>query len=60
VVGGRAGLAGALLLEIGFLACAVAFFLRRSQARARGVLRASLVYLPALLALWMLDAVPHG
>jgi protoheme IX farnesyltransferase len=63
VVVGGAGpvyLAGALLLGVGVLAWAVGFFLRRSQARARGVLRASLLYLPALLGLWMLDGVPHG
>jgi heme O synthase-like polyprenyltransferase len=34
-------LAGALLLGIGFLACAVGFTMRRSLARARAVLRAS-------------------
>ena len=53
-------LAGALILEIGFLAYAVGFSLRRSTERARGVLRASLIYLPALLTLWLLDGIPHG
>ena len=28
--------------------------------RARGVLRASLIYLPALLTLWLLYGIPHG
>jgi len=36
------------------------FSLRRSTARARAVLRASLIYLPALLTLWLLDGIPHG
>jgi len=51
VVGGAGPvyLAGALILGIGFLAHAIGFSLRRSTARARGVLRASLIYLPALL-----------
>jgi heme o synthase len=55
---GRAGpvyLAGALLLGIGFLACAIGFAWRPSLARARAVLRASLVYLPVLLILLLLD-----
>jgi hypothetical protein len=53
-------LAGALLLGIGFLAYAIGFSLRRSTARGRGVLRASLIYLPALLTLWLLDGIPQG
>jgi protoheme IX farnesyltransferase len=62
VVGGagRVYTAGALLLGIGFLASAVSFSLRRSQARARVVLRASLIYLPALLTLLLLDRISHG
>jgi protoheme IX farnesyltransferase len=63
VVVGRAGsvyLAGALLLGSGFLACAVGFSLRRSLARARAVLRASLIYLPALLTLLLPGGIPHG
>jgi hypothetical protein len=51
-VAAGAGLPGTLLLGIGFL--------RPWLARARGVPRASLVYLPAPLAHWLLDAVPHG
>jgi protoheme IX farnesyltransferase len=57
---GRAGpvyLIGAGLLGAGFLGFAVAFARQRSLRRARGVLRASLVYLPALLALLLLDGV---
>jgi len=62
VVGGagRVYLAGALVLGTGFLACAVRFSLRRSQVRARAVLRASLIYLPALLTLLLLDRISHG
>jgi protoheme IX farnesyltransferase len=61
VVGG-AGLvylAGVLLLGIGFLACTGGFVCRRSLARARVVLRASLIYLPTLLTLWLLDKISH-
>jgi protoheme IX farnesyltransferase len=50
-------LVGALVLGAGFLACAVAFLRRQSLARARAVLRASLVYLPMLLGLLLLDGV---
>jgi heme o synthase len=59
---GRAGpvyLVGAVLLGIGFVACALMFMQRPALARARGVLRASLVYLPLLLALLLLDARTH-
>src|SRR5262249_37364561 len=61
VVGGAGWvyLAGALLLGVGFLACAVGFARRRSRTRARIVLRASLIYLPALLTLLLLNTIPH-
>jgi protoheme IX farnesyltransferase len=39
-----------LALGIGQLACAVAFFLHRDERAARRLLRASLIYLPAVLA----------
>ena len=52
-------LGGVLLLGIGFLTCAVGFARRRSLARARVVQRASLIYLPALLALSLLDKISH-
>jgi protoheme IX farnesyltransferase len=55
---GRAGplyLVGAVLLGVGFLGFALAFLKRRSLRRARGVLRASLIYLPVLLALLLLN-----
>jgi protoheme IX farnesyltransferase len=48
-------LAGALLLGIGLLACAVGYARQRSLSRARVVLRASLIYLPALLTLLLLE-----
>ena len=62
VVGGAGWvyLAGALVLGMGFLACVVGFARRRSLAAARTVLRASLVYLPALLTLLLLDSIRHG
>jgi protoheme IX farnesyltransferase len=50
-------LVGALVLGAGFLASTVGFLRRRSLTRARAVLRASLIYLPALLGLLLLDAV---
>jgi protoheme IX farnesyltransferase len=62
VVVGGAGplyLGGALLLGIGFLASAARFARRRSLARARAVLRASLIYLPGLLTLLLLDGIPR-
>jgi protoheme IX farnesyltransferase len=58
VVLGSAGVAylgGALLLGLGFLASGLRFRRRRSAEQARRVLRASLLYLPGLLALLLLD-----
>lgn len=49
-------LAGATALGLGFLVTAIAFQRARSHTRARRVLRASLVYLPGLFALLLLDA----
>jgi protoheme IX farnesyltransferase len=60
VAGGTAGplyLAGALVLGLGFLACAVTFWRAGTTANARRVLRASLVYLPALLVLLLASVV---
>jgi protoheme IX farnesyltransferase len=48
-------LAGALALGVGFLAPCIAFGRDHSDRRARRVLRASLVYLPALFVLLLLD-----
>jgi protoheme IX farnesyltransferase len=57
---GQAGmiyLVGAVGLGVGFLAFTIAFLRKRSIERARGVLRASLIYLPVLLALLLLDGI---
>jgi protoheme IX farnesyltransferase len=48
-------LVGALALGLGFLASTFAFMLTTAQRQARWVLRASLVYLPVLLALLLVD-----
>ena len=48
-------LVGALLLGLMFLGSAVGFIRSRSVPQARRVLRASLIYLPALLALLLAD-----
>jgi heme o synthase len=50
-------LAGALLLSAGLFALAVRFALQRSTARARRLFLGSLVYLPALWALMLIDLV---
>jgi heme o synthase len=58
VLFGSAGvlyLGGAMLLGLAFLASALGFQRWRSLCQARRVLRASLVYLPGLLALLLLD-----
>jgi protoheme IX farnesyltransferase len=48
-------LAGALLLGVGFLVSALGFARASGVDEARRVLRASLIYLPALLALLLVD-----
>jgi protoheme IX farnesyltransferase len=48
-------LVGAVVLGLGFLARAMAFGAERNDRQARRVLRASLLYLPGLLALLLLD-----
>lgn len=55
---GKAGmiyLLGAIILGMVFLATAVLFARQRSIGNARSVLRASLIYLPVLLTLLLLD-----
>jgi heme O synthase-like polyprenyltransferase len=42
-----------------FLISAIAFARRPGLDRARSVMRASLVYLPLLLALLLIDGSPH-
>lgn len=44
----------AFVLGVGQLACAIWFFVKLDQSSARLLLRASLIYLPAMLALLML------
>ena len=48
---------GSILLGILFLACGVDFLLSRSNASARRMFFASLAYLPALLAVVVLDSI---
>ena len=48
-------LTGATLLGLGFFGATVGFAREHSTAQARRVLRASLIYLPVLLALLLLD-----
>lgn len=60
LVVGRAGpfyLVGTVLLGLMFLGYAIAFARRRTLRRARHVLRASLIYLPVLLTLLILDGL---
>jgi protoheme IX farnesyltransferase len=47
--------AGAVLLGVGFLTCGLGFRRAKTLPQARRVLRASLLYLPGLLALLLLD-----
>lgn len=49
---------GALILGIGLLGCGIVLALRRSARDARQLVLASLVQLPALLLLMVLDRVP--
>jgi protoheme IX farnesyltransferase len=53
--GGWLSLAGAALLGAGFVAAAVAFGRRPTRTSARRLLLASVAYLPALLAVWVVD-----
>jgi protoheme IX farnesyltransferase len=47
----------ALVLGIGFVILGLRFWRQRTVDRARWVMRGSLVYLPCVLAMWLLDAV---
>ena len=51
---------GALLLGVGLLACAMRFAFLPSASRARVVLWASLIYLPGLLALLVVDGITRN
>jgi heme o synthase len=57
-LGGHVGtvyVAGALALGLAFFACTLGFLRTASTANARRVLRGSLLYLPAVLALLLID-----
>jgi protoheme IX farnesyltransferase len=59
-LGGHVGLvyvAGALALGVAFFACTLGFLRAPTTAHARRVLRGSLLYLPAVLALLLIDAL---
>ena len=59
-LGGQAGLlylVVAPLLGLAFFGCTLGFLRHASTASARRVLRGSLLYLPAVLALLLLDGV---
>jgi protoheme IX farnesyltransferase len=56
---GSAYLAGAAILGLGFLGCGVAFARSRHEGEARRLFKASLLYLPAILALMLLDRTPR-
>jgi protoheme IX farnesyltransferase len=59
-LGGHVGLvyaAGAVVLGLAFLACTLGFLRAPSTASARRVLRGSLLYLPAVLALLLVDGL---
>ncbi|GIW80773.1 MAG: protoheme IX farnesyltransferase [Gemmatales bacterium] len=49
--------AGALAIGVGFLLTAIGFLRQRTETHARRVLRASLVYLPAVFALLLLARI---
>jgi protoheme IX farnesyltransferase len=53
---GRILLVGAIVLGLQFLGFSLAFLLEPGRMRAKYVLWSSLVYLPMLLILWMLDS----
>jgi protoheme IX farnesyltransferase len=52
---GRAYFIGALLLSFGFLYCGARFVIHRSNAIARQLLLASIIYLPSVFLLMVLD-----
>ena len=54
---GTVYLVGALLLGAGMLAAGVSLTLTRSMVDARRLLRASVIYLPLLLILTVLDTI---
>jgi protoheme IX farnesyltransferase len=57
-LGSGATIAGGLVAGAGFLAACLAFWRRREAAAARGVLLASVLYLPAVLTAVLADHLP--
>jgi protoheme IX farnesyltransferase len=57
---GRVYLLGAAVLGMGFVTRAIGFWRTRSAVQARRVLRASLVYLPALPAVLLIEGAFHS
>ena len=57
-LGSGVTLAGGLVAGAGFLAPCLAFWRRRETGRARGVLLASVLYLPAVIAAVLADHLP--
>ncbi len=57
-LGGGATIAGGLLAGAGFLVACLAFWRRRDAGKARAVLLASVLYLPAVLAAVLIDHLP--
>ena len=56
---GKWYLAGAVILGCGFLATAIRFAIRRAADTARQMFFASIIYLPLLLGLLVLDKIRH-
>ncbi|MBY0587540.1 heme o synthase [bacterium] len=54
---GRILLVGSIILGLQFLGFCLAFLMQPSRIRAKYVLWSSLVYLPMMLILWMLDSM---
>lgn len=57
-IAGGVYFAGALALGIMYLAASVRFLARRDDAAARGLMRASFVYLPLVLILLLMNPMP--
>jgi protoheme IX farnesyltransferase len=57
---GRILMVGAIVLGLQFLGFSLAFMMQPSRPRAKYVLWSSLVYLPMMLILWMLDSSKGG
>jgi protoheme IX farnesyltransferase len=56
---GKVYLLGALVLGLVFLGCAILFSAQLTRARAKQLFFASILYLPLLLVLMVVDKVKH-